>query len=45
MCTCGSMKPGKTCLPDASMTSAPAGAGRFRSIRVMVSPSQKMSAT
>ena len=45
MWTCGSMKPGKTYLPLASMTSAPAGAARSRPIAVIVSPSQRMSAT
>src|SRR5689334_24427303 len=39
------MNPGKTYLPAASITSAPGGAAIFRSIRVMVSFSQKMSAT
>src|SRR2546427_1081046 len=39
------MKPGKTYLPDASITSASGGAARLRSMREMVSFSQKMSAT
>src|ERR1700685_2029081 len=44
MCTCGSMKPGNTNLPAASTTWAPGGASRPGPIRVIVSPSQKMSA-
>src|SRR3972149_5911666 len=44
MCTCGSMKPGKTYLPAASITSAPAGGERLRPIAAIVSPSQRISA-
>src|ERR1017187_8673557 len=44
MWTCGSMKPGNTYLPAASTTCVPGGASRPAPIRVMVSPSQKMSA-
>ena len=33
------MKPGKTYLPVASITSAPAGAARLRPIAAIVSPS------
>src|ERR1700756_1612885 len=44
MCTCGSMKPGKTSLPLASIVSVPAGGSRFLPMRVMVSSSTKMSA-
>ena len=39
------MNPGKTYLPLASITSAPAGAGRLRPIAAIVSPSHRMSAT
>src|SRR4029453_15128487 len=45
MCTCGSMKPGKTYLPCASTTSSALILSMLRSIRVIVSFSQKMSAT
>src|ERR1700739_4971 len=44
MCTCGSMKPGKTSLPLASIVSVPGGASRFLPMRVIVSSSTKMSA-
>src|ERR1043166_9682509 len=38
------MKPGNTYLPVASTTIAPDGASRFVPMRVICSPSQKMSA-
>src|SRR5271165_4553549 len=44
MCTWGSMNPGKTSLPVASMISAFGGASRSLPMRVMVSFSTKMSA-
>src|SRR5580698_9857515 len=44
MWTCGSMNPGKTYFPAASTTWVPGGASRPAPIRVIVSPSQKMSA-
>src|SRR5260221_7020157 len=44
MCTCGSIKPGKTSLPPASIVSVPGGTSRFLPMRVIVSSSTKMSA-
>src|SRR6266404_148672 len=44
MCTWGSIKPGKTSLPLASMVSVPGGASRFLPMRVIVSSSTKISA-
>src|SRR5215472_3301437 len=44
MCTCGSMNPGKTSFPEASTTSAPAGASRFFPMQVIVWSSTKISA-
>src|SRR5580765_5959750 len=44
MCTCGSMKPGKTNLPVASITSAPGGTSKFLPMRVIVSFSAYTSA-
>src|SRR5215469_17071912 len=43
MWTCGSMKPGNTILPAASMISVPGGASRPAPIRVMVSFSIQIS--
>src|SRR5579863_10445661 len=44
MWTCGSMNPGKTYCPAASITSAPGGASSPRPIRVTISPSRRTSA-
>src|SRR5882724_7350028 len=44
MCTCGSIKPGKTSLPPASIVSVPGGTSRSLPMQVIVSSSTKMSA-